>query len=537
MALQQSLDQYAQNREGAFFYGETGKKKYFRQRGAASSTGDSFSPDTMYSWGSASKLLTGLVCTMMMERGYIRASTTLSSIAPDIFYGNGTYFTGITVTSPSLFPQPGSYTSTTGTFSWATVTIGQLLQFGIGLPDDVFFLTSFAFSSFTNTSSVQAVLQTNNVQGLGSLVQFYTCYSAMLQGTPLTPACKVYSGTSTVADAICTSIADLVALNRDGFLPALFPPGSYLSDALPYEIRRFNTMYDSSYFILGMILDRALPNYGYANYADFVQKTIFNPLQMTQSYILFQQNLPTDSSVSYAEDSWRRSPSLGLTAFPVVPTVIPTWLGYECAPGYRTSAGPAGPGPLVWDSDYEEDGISRVISGIFYNKTVLPGCPPLGNAPLVSSIKDFGTLLKFVAKSLHPSKCPGRRTPLQWKPESAGFFLSPKVQAVNGGVPFAPYPLTLGSYTNVSFCMGFNRLNRDLTNNAEYGFDENTLTFAGLTGATFYINLQTQTWFMYGVNESFLSSGNLPIPGIGTTPSSMSITSGFLVAMLQESSF
>jgi CubicO group peptidase (beta-lactamase class C family) len=291
-------------------------------------------------------------------------------------------------------------------------------------------------------------------------------------------------------------------------------------------------MYDSSYLILGNILDTVLPKYGFTNYADFVQKNIFNPLKMTRSYVLFQQDLP-DDNINIAEDSWRRSPSLGLTAV-TVPDVIPTWLGYQCAQGYRAIAGTSGPGPLVWDSDFAEDGTSRVISGIFYNKTAIPGCPPLGNAPLVSTIKDMGKLLKFVAKSLYPSHCPGR-TPLGWKPESAGFFLSPKVQAVNGGVPQAPYPLTIESYNNVSFCMGFNRLNRDLSNNAEYGFDENTLTFVGLTGATFYVNLQTQTWFIYGINESFLSSGNLPIPGIGSTPSSLSITSTFLVALLQDS--
>jgi CubicO group peptidase (beta-lactamase class C family) len=532
MTLQQTLDQYAQNRKGAFFYGESRKNKIFRQSGSASPTGESFSPDTVYSWGSVSKFLTGLVCTMMMERGYINASTTLFSIAPDIFYGNGTYFTDITVTNPTLFPQPGSYTSTTATFSWQTVTVGQLLQFGIGLPDDIFFLTSLAFSAFTNPTSVQTILQTNNVQGLGGLVQFYTCYKAMLDGTPLTPACKVYSASTTVGEALCPAIADLVALNRDGVLPALFSPGSYLSDALPYQTRRLNTMYDSSYFILGAILDRVLPAFGYTNYADFVQKNIFNPLQMTQSYILLQQNLP--NNVSFAQDSWRRSPSLGLTAFPVVPTVIPTWLGYECDPGYRASAGPAGPGPLAWDSDFQEDGISRVITGIFYNKTAIPGCPPLGNAPLVSSISDMGRLLKFITKSLFPGKCPGR-TPLGWKPESVGYFLSPKIQAINGGNPFAPYPLTVQNYNNLSFCMGFNRLNRDLANNVEYGFDENTLTFNGLTGSTFYVNLQTQTWFVYGVNESFLSSGNLPLPGIGSTPTSLAITSGFLVSLLQES--
>lgn len=358
----------------------------------------------------------------------------------------------------------------------------------------------------------------------------------MLDGTPLTPACKVYSASSTVADAICSSVADVVALNRirdDGtsILPALFPPGSYLADALPYQVRRFNTMYDSSYLILGNILDTVLPKYGFTNFADFVQKNIFNPLKMTRSYILFQQDLPDDGN--YADDSWRRSPSLGLTAV-AIPDVIPTWLGYQCAQGYRAIAGTSGPGPLVWDSDFAEDGIPRVISGIFYNKTAIPGCPPLGNAPLVSSIKDMGLLLKFVAKSLYPSHCPGR-TPLGWKPESAGFFLSPKIQAVNGGVPQAPYPLTVESYNNVSFCMGFNRLNRDLSNNAEYGFDEKTLTFVGLTGATFYVNPQTRTWFIYGINESFLSSGNLPIPGIGSLPSSLAITSNFLVALLQDS--
>jgi len=531
MTLQEFVREYAKNRQGAFFYGQKEKKTIFRQSGKASPNGSPFEKDTVYSWGSVSKILTGLVSTMMMERGYIRASDTLYSIAPDIFYGKGNYYTSISVTNPALFPQPGSYTSSTSTFSWETVTIGQLLQFGIGLPDDVFFLTSFAFASFINTQSVNAVLATNNVQGLGSLIQFYTCYRAMLDGKPITPACKVYSASSSVADALRTAVSDIVALNRNGILPAIFPPGSYLSDALPYQVRRANTMYDTSYFILGMVLDSVLPKYGYNNFSDFVQKNIFDPLNMTNSYILLQQTIPDD--VSIAQDSWRRSPSLGLTAI-TNPNIIPTWLGYECAQGYRSIAGTSGPGPLAWDSDFSEDGISRVITGIFYNKTSIQGCPPLGNGPLVSSIRDMGKLLKFIAWSLYPNASCPPRTPLGWKSESAGYLFSPKVQATNAGVPYTPYPIGVTDYSNLSFCMGFNRLNRDLTNNAEYGFDENTITFTGLTGSTFYVNLRTHTWFIYGVNESFLSSGNLPIPGIGATPSSLSITSKFLVNLLQE---
>lgn len=50
MSIQQTLDQYAQNRKGAFFYGEKEKKKIFRESGSSNSLGDSFSPETLYSW-------------------------------------------------------------------------------------------------------------------------------------------------------------------------------------------------------------------------------------------------------------------------------------------------------------------------------------------------------------------------------------------------------------------------------------------------------------------------------------------------------
>jgi hypothetical protein len=63
--------------------------------------------------------------------------------------------------------------------------------------------------------------------------------------------------------------------------------------------------------------------------------------------------------------------------------------------------------------------------------------------------------------------------------------------------------------------MGFNRTNRDQSNDPVYGFDSSVIQFSGITGASYYINLEANIWLVYGVAESFLSSGNLPFPGIG----------------------
>jgi len=526
MNLQDYLNIYSKDRKGAFFYGASNNNNnnpVFRQSGNAFPDHQPFNEKTLFSWGSASKILTGIVCTLMMEQGLITSSDPLSNILPDIFQGKGTYFKSITVTNPDLFPRPESYTSELGTFEWNKVTVGDLLTFSIGLPDDVFFLTGLAVPYYTNPVAIQQVLAENSVVGLGNVIQFYIMYSQMLKGEPIGPVTKIYNGATTILEIFSTAIPELIRLNVDGILPALFPPNSVLENALPYRTRIPNVLYDLSYFILGYILDRIAINNKYRNFSEYVKINIFDPCEMKNSYILLQDKIPSP----IAEYSWRRSPSLGLTTR-ANPSIIQTWLGYQCSDAYRNIAGSKGPGPLVWGSSFPEDGISRVMSNVFYYRNGVPDSSCLGNSPLVSSIEDFGKLLSMIThKGIYQCK-------QVMKPQSFSYLTSTKIQSLNSSIAYAPYPLSNTSFSNRSFCMGFNRTNRDQSNDPVYGFDSSVIQFFGITGASYYINLEANIWFVYGVAEPFLSSGNLPIPGIGESPYSEPISSRFLVLLEKE---
>jgi hypothetical protein len=296
MDLQEYLNNYAKNRKGAFFYGTDNNNKdnpVFRQSGNAFPDKKPFNEKTLFSWGSASKILTGIACTLMMEQGLINSSDPLSNILPDTFQGKGTYFKNITVTNPDLFPRPESYTSELGTFEWSKVTVGDLLTFSIGLPDDVFFLTSLAVPYYINPVAIKQVLAENSVVGLGNVIQFYIMYSNMLNGDPIGPITKIFNGASNILELFSTAIPELIHLNVNKILPALFPPNSFLENALPYRTRVPNVLYDLSYFILGFILDRVAVKNNYQNFSEYVKINIFEPCEMKNSYILLQDKIPS----------------------------------------------------------------------------------------------------------------------------------------------------------------------------------------------------------------------------------------------------
>ena len=100
-------------------------------------------------WASAGKILTGLVLTKMIEESIISPTTTLFSLDPR-YTGKGTYFTSITITNTAAFPFTGSYTFTTETFDWETITVSDLIHMNIGLTTD-FTVLGASFPVLCNT--------------------------------------------------------------------------------------------------------------------------------------------------------------------------------------------------------------------------------------------------------------------------------------------------------------------------------------------------------------------------------------------------
>ena len=284
--VQQLLDTASLSHKGGFFYGipernTSGKSNsttspVFASSGVATSTGKPFTPGMLYSWGSCGKFLTGLVLTKMMEEGLLQSFTTLNSIDPVLYSGTATYFTSISVLNPSRFPfYTDSYSYTTNTFLWSTLTIGDLLRFNLGLSNDIYFLPSLNLLYFNNAQR-SIILSEGNLQGLGMMAQFGIAYSALVNGNPITPSCKIYNGES-YRDVLPKAVSSYIELTKTGVLPLLYNTNTYATDLLPFRERSLPATYDFSYAILGDVLDKVLKKNGYTNFSDYVHQKIFTP--------------------------------------------------------------------------------------------------------------------------------------------------------------------------------------------------------------------------------------------------------------------
>jgi hypothetical protein len=549
--VQELLDTASLSHEGGFFYGVrekntnnktcTSSSPVFASSGVATSTGKSFTSAILYSWGSCGKFLTGLVLTKMMEEGLLNSYTTLNSIDSNLYSGTATYFTSISVLDASRFPFfSDSYSYTTNTFQWSTLTIGDLLRYNLGLSNDLFFLPSLNLLYFNNAQR-SIILSEGNLQGLGMMIQFGIAYSALVNGNPITPGCKIYNGES-YRDVLPTAVSSYIELTKTGVMPLLYNTNTYATDLLPFRERSLPATYDFSYAILGDVMDKLLKKNGYTNFSDYVHQKIFTPLGMTTSYILFQDTVPPDvlSTNGISENSWRRAPVLGLTA--TVNTLVPsTWPGQGCSPEYAATANgnveKEPYGPLVWNSQYPNDGISYLTS-LFYCTEAIPGCPPLGNAPLLCSIVDMGKLLSCVAQkgfytcssclsSYHfcLKKSIVNRT-------SWGYYISNKVNPATV-VSGLPYPLESLASNSSSVSTGLTEQNRDITNNTLYAFDESSFFKNGVTGCTVYINPTTGVWCIFGFPEAYLSSGYLfsNVPPSLPFSDNLALLSSFITAV------
>jgi CubicO group peptidase (beta-lactamase class C family) len=519
-AVQALVDDISQPHKGSFFYGQSeysSECPTFASSKVANSKSESFTVDTIYPWASCGKILTTLALTKMMEEGLIASTTTLNSVDPVLYSGTSDYFDTINVIFPTAFPySSSSYSYTTKKLDWTTITVENLLQYNIGLSNDVFFLPSANLVYF-DSSQRSIILSENSVEGLGMMIQFGIAYSALVVGSPITPGCRLYNGEA-ISSVMPTSLASYIQLTKNGTIPLLYNSNTYSNDRLPFRIRSLPATYDFSYAILGDVMEKVLKKNNYSNFSEYVHQKIFEPLNMTRSYVLLQDKIPY--SLSMAENSWRRSPVLSLTKT-LVPIDPSTWPGCKCSPEYATLANGTvltDPwGPLVWNSQYPTDGLSY-ISSLFYYRDQISGTGFLGNAPFVSSIKDMGTLLDCIVK---------KKSILNQT--SWSYFLANKVMSSTYPSGF-PYPLESISPTSTSTATALTHVNRDFSQRALYGFDDSTYYKNGITGCSIYMNTSTGIWMVFGYPEILLSSTTLYYPP-PTIPSDTQLMSLFVTAV------
>jgi hypothetical protein len=529
-SLDKTLKQYSSNHFGSFFYGGNKEKcDVFKSIGKYNKNKCDWNNDKIVWWASGGKIMTGLVVAKMIEEEIITPYTTLFSLN-NIFTGKGTYFKSISILNPLKFPfDPSSYSVTLDTFDWETITIGDLLQFNIGLIGDYFAVPS-AILSWLNPDNIKKALENNTVFSLGSYIQFVTFFKNMANKTPIGIGTQAYNG-EPILKILTTFLPNIIDSNVSGTLPLLFKPKTIYTNLLPYGTDGFPAIYDTSMVLLVTVLDHPLQLNGYKNFADYSHKKILCPLGCKDSYIVGQEIIPNKKRKNIVGTSWRRAPIYNLTkTFDI--NDVSSWAGYGVSPEYADlPIGEKGLGQLVWSQDYPNDGISKLMNALLYNDTPYPDKYTVGNAPLISSIKDFSKILKMIL-----NKGISSENKQILNPDTFEYLISPKIPTTSGIVTSSIYSIFdfTEEYTNTGFAMGFGRINRDLTSSTLYGFDPHTCYWYGFSGIGWYLNIKTKNWFIYGIPESRLSSGTFPKILGGNPSHNAIITSSFLLSLNKQ---
>ena len=525
--------------KGAFFYGGNLKsgETTFLSTGTCNANGDAFSLDTLYQPASSGKLLIGMTLAKMMEEGLIHDYDKLSTFDGTLFSGVAQIYSSVTVTDPANFPFTGSYTATFTTGAIGDFTVRNLIQNGIGIFDDIFvcpivgaLLTGSLFSTGPTSllGNLGALASTTDKAFLINLNTY--AQSLLTQGTGAIGATqKVFNGLNTTTSTLKDNLTEAFNLVRNGTVPLPYRPGARGTFMFPYFARSQYATYDFSYMIFGYILDKVARNNGYTCFADYARQKILTPIGMSNSYICFQDIVP--SSEVKAENSWRRSIALGGipvdlqgNPFTVTTTGPSTWTAYGADGGYTTTAatqyatfygssGAAGSigGPVVWDSQYPNDGLARISPNLFYFLTGSTGSNsiPSGVAPLLCSIRDFGKLIYTLGnEGVSPS---GTRV---LKTETWKYLTSAKTTALSGfgvGPNFIADSIATAN-SNEAYCLGVVKQNRDLANRTAFGFSENALFNGGSTGNYYLVDTLTGNWLYFGIPEFFLGSGVFVTP-------------------------
>ncbi len=569
--------------KGVFFHGGNVKTgKLFFDASGESAPSKPWTLDTLYNWASCGKLIMGVVAGKMMEEGLIlptdKCSTYWSAMS-----GTGNYITNVDFAYPTANPhiygfnplnpaditlqstanvnidssaqtvyyvKPYGSSVNTSTFSWSDITISDLLRMDIGIINDGFVNGTSAVALLANATSLTEADLVNDPLLASSLYQasilansnwFLPLFGKL---SNLGSASIVYNiptgGNDTVfTNAISnrnieTYFGNIIELNKSNVLPAMYKPGTRYT-IKPYNVNAVPATYDTGYILLGIVLDKILRTKLGLNFAQFTRDRIFTPCNMTDSYIVYQDDISSPSIQSRLfVDSFRRAPALtlGTSTFNFTNPALGGFnpLGYGCDASYNAIATAAvganpywGPfGPLVWATDFKNDGIYKLYKGALIAPQVINGSTisaPYGSVPLLSSVRDFGKLLQMMAnKGVYRG-----RTIINT--ETWSYITSIKVSELT--LRDALYPGSQNDDTQYStLCVG--NYKPSITGNTYFGTDESTRLGGGATGCYFTFDYNSGNWFVYGMPESLFGTGNALYP---SNIMSQTINQRYIIAM------
>ncbi len=526
--------------------------------------GRGFTLDTLYNPASVGKIMLGLVLGKMMEEGIVLGTDKCSTYW-NRMTGTGYYITNVDFSYPTANPyvygsnpanpadlnittaanveidgssqtvyycKPFGSSVTTSTFSWADITISDLMKMDLGMLQDGFLAGVGALQLIAGSASYTEADLINDPMLAASLYQASViCNSSWFlpfigQTSKIGDALRIYNlvtdGSDTTLLNFNTSVDkimdNMIQLNKANILPAMYKTG-VRSTLRPLNINTLPKTYDTAYTMLGVVLDKALRTKLNMSFVEYARQKILIPCNMNDTYFSNVDNLPSDYASRVYVDSFRRATALPLGTLtlnftnPAAGGFNP--LAYGADPSYNaiaTAAATANPywgpfGPLVWASDFKNDGIYKFHKSIFARPTGNPNSPPYCSLPIILSIRDFGKLLQMMAaQGVYRG-----RTVLN--KETWSYITSTKQTELSilGGMYFFESDSAKESDSAVA-CIG--NYKPGILGNTHYGMDEYTRYGGGASGSAFTFDFNTGNWVYFGMPESSFGTGGLYPGGI-----------------------
>lgn len=572
--------------KGCFFYGGNiySGQEIFTSTGVANSAGLQYSLDTIINPASQGKAFIGMTLAKMMEERIIYSSDKASTFWPQVMTGTAPYWSSFTLLNSTNFPyDSSSWTGTTATYNLANITIQDLVQLQMPILDDGLSAPPLGFQGISSARS--SVITAYNLacqqlgtgsadfSGLAHLVLTTKYAENAINNVNCPPTISYLLGyTGTANQETITS--EMLRLHKTGVFVGIFKPADYANLRYPFDSRGHRIIYDFSYQVLLIVLDKCLKAYnGGATYPNgwvqYAREKFFTPLGMNDTYVMGAENVPDEKKSRVVELAWRRAPSfqacyasygpptdplfpnnyINLPQPVVVTNIAASGASYSsvgCSPAYAAASKAifnlytgtsslqayADPGLLAWASEYPDDSLSRQMFTI-YNLTGTNG-NVFGPCPLLTTPRDWGKVIRLLCKRGYDDN--GNRL---LKPESWNWLMSPKINAVEYRESIGnSYSAVTSTYNNQNnpnrkYSMGLSRIPTDLSNLVEYGLDDQTVLTSGATAVLSIFDLSTGNWFFEGTQE-LGSTGNVEVRpyNLGSTFTRATFVAPDLIARL-----
>jgi hypothetical protein len=353
---------------------------------------------------------------------------------------------------------------------------------------------------------------------------------------------KAATGSSTYTGLFAQSSGAYVPLSfssRGGNANSFFTTGASRN---PYGINMPSYRYNFYTFnLLAQALDNLAKRNGFTGLIQYIRNKILTPLGMTKTYFSIGEDGPADIDANKAQLAWSRSnleiymqtglfssiSNQAATGSDVTTSGIQLGISpwnYGCSTGYNdawtnaytlstTQVGNLGPllgfqqlkvmlGPLVWSSQYPDDGNSRLYDALTSRYAQFPN-QVFGESPVYSTMADWVKLIKCIMKY-------GKHNNTQvLSPQLIEWFLTAKTPSLTNITSVGG---ATDDGTRNSWCGGILKRNVEADNDANFRTSDDSYNAPGVFGSDVLLNMKTGYWAIIYYNRSGLSAQSIPVP-------------------------